>query len=102
MQLQQSKVTYDIGQLKPVISELTFNVHYNKIYKGYVDDFNDGQGDIPFNKAGAHLHSLYFENLAEYKRLGLYGPAAELIELRYGTPQNFVQTSSLSQSNHRS
>jgi len=92
MQLQQSKVTYDIGQLKPVITEQSFNVHYNKIYKGYVDDFNEGRGDIPFNKAGAHLHGLYFENLAEYKRQGLYGPAAELIELRYGTAKNFVQT----------
>lgn len=91
--LKQIPITFDISKLKPVVSETTFNLHFNDIYKNHVDCFNASFGDIPFHKAGAHLHSLYFENLREYRHKNEpVGKSAQVIEMRYGSFSNFVQT----------
>ena len=92
-QLDTIPVTYDISRLKPVISEKSFDLHYNRIYFNHVNDYNRGHGDIPFNKAGAHLHELYFGNIREYRKDNLpTGKIAQIIETRYGTYANFVTT----------
>ena len=63
---------------------------YNKIYKKLVDDFNKGVGDFAFNKAGAHLHKLYFENLRERRDTNVpIGKAEHIITQRYGYFNNF-------------
>ena len=59
--LQQYKPAYAKGDLDPVISEDTFNYHYGKLYKTYVERYNSKEGDLDFNEAGAYLHHLYFE-----------------------------------------
>ena len=41
--LEQTHISYDISKLKPVISEQSFDLHYNSIYKQHVDRFNKGQ-----------------------------------------------------------
>ena len=41
-------------------SKDTIDYHYGKLYKGYVDRYNKGEGDLDFNEAGAYLHSIYF------------------------------------------
>ena len=50
--LECVKFSHDIGQLKPAINEVGFDIHYNKIYKKLVDDFNQGVGDFAFNNQG--------------------------------------------------
>ena len=92
MNLQLVDINYDVSRLNPVISEIVFSNHI-AIYKKYVDDFNNSQGDIPFNKAGAFLHRLYFENMREYRQQNLpLGKVADIIVIRYGNWDNFVKT----------
>lgn len=58
--LEQFPLPYEHDDLAPSISEDTINYHYGKLYKGYVDRFNKGEGDADFNEAGAFLHDILF------------------------------------------
>ena len=55
----QAKLPYNKQDLVPVMSKDTLDYHYGKLYKGYVDKANKGEGG-DFQIAGAFLHSLYF------------------------------------------
>jgi superoxide dismutase, Fe-Mn family len=59
--LVKIKLPYELNDLSPVISENTMRYHYEKLYKSYVDKYNNLEGDAGFNEAGAFLHKLYFE-----------------------------------------
>lgn len=63
--LTQIDLPYGKKDLFPAISNETIDYHYGKLYKGYVDRFNSGEGDAEFNEAGAFLHELYFSQLQE-------------------------------------
>lgn len=63
--LEQCKLPYSRKDLYPALSEDALDYHYGKLYKGYVDRFNSGEGDADFNEAGAFLHNLYFSQLQE-------------------------------------
>lgn len=63
IELEQAKLPYARTALSPVMSSSTIDYHYGKLYKGYVDRFNKGEGDRSFNEAGAYLHSIYFGQL---------------------------------------
>ena len=65
--LSRVKLNYSLYDLEPVISQDTMNYHYGKLYKTYVDRFNNKEGDVDFNEAGAYLHQLYFEQFREPK-----------------------------------
>jgi Fe-Mn family superoxide dismutase len=58
--LTQTKLSYARDDLEPSISEDTIDYHYGKLYKAYVNRFNNGEGDADFNEAGAFLHDLLF------------------------------------------
>ena len=58
--LEQTPLSYARDDLEPSISEDTINYHYGKLYKAYVDRFNNGEGDADFNEAGAFLHDILF------------------------------------------
>jgi Fe-Mn family superoxide dismutase len=58
--LERVKLSYDLKDLNPSISEDTMDYHYGKLYKAYCDRYNNGEGDADFNEAGAYLHSIYF------------------------------------------
>ena len=64
-QLEQLKLKYSRGDLDPVLSEDAINYHYGKLYKTYVERFNNKEGDVEFNEAGAFLHHIYFEQFQE-------------------------------------
>ena len=49
------------NSFSPVLSSALIQFHYGKLYKGYVDRYNNKEGDRSFNEAGAKLHELYFE-----------------------------------------
>ena len=84
---------YDIAKLKPVFSVEQFDLHYNKIYTKHVEDFNNSKGDFAYNKAGAFLHELYFENIRERRENNVpTGKVEQIINMRYGSLDNFVST----------
>jgi Fe-Mn family superoxide dismutase len=59
-ELEQIKLPYAKTALAPVMSSSTIDLHYGKLYKGYVDRYNKDEGDSNFNEAGAYLHSIWF------------------------------------------
>ena len=59
-ELKQFPLSYDRGDLDPVLSKDAIDYHYGKLYKAYVDRYNNREGDLDFNEAGAYLYSIYF------------------------------------------
>jgi len=59
--LRRTTLGFQIDELDPVSSEETVDLHYNKLYKNYVEKFNQ-TGD-EFQRAGAFLHQKFFEQL---------------------------------------
>lgn len=59
-ELTHLKLSYDLDELDPALSKDSLEYHYGTLYKGYVDRFNKGEGDLDFNEAGAFLHNIYF------------------------------------------
>ena len=68
-ELEQIKLPYSRSALSPVMSSATLDTHYGKLYKGYVDRYNKGEGDKSFNEAGAYLHSIWFGQFPAYFHL---------------------------------
>ena len=62
--LVQAKLPYARSGLAPVMSQAEIDFHYGKLYKGYVDRYNKGEGDPKFNEAGAYLHGIFFTQFA--------------------------------------
>jgi Fe-Mn family superoxide dismutase len=88
--LEQAKLPYPRDGLAPVMSMATVNYHYGKLYKGYVDRFNKGEGDADFNEAGAFLHKIYFSELQAPKNQNKpFGTSAALINRRWTDFDNF-------------
>ena len=90
--LEQEKLPYARDALSPVLSLANINYHYGKLYKGYVDRYNKGEGDADFNKAGAFLHKIFFSQLQPPK-LGNkpHGTSAALIDRRWTTFDRFKE-----------
>jgi Fe-Mn family superoxide dismutase len=59
-ELSQVKLGFNYDEFEPVLSEEAIKYHYGKLYKAYVDKYNNNEGDTDFNEAGAFLHGLYF------------------------------------------
>ena len=59
-ELKQFPLSYDRDELQPCLSKDAIDYHYGKLYKAYVDRYNNREGDADFNEAGAYLHSIYF------------------------------------------
>lgn len=73
------KIPYGMTGLQPVMSKATMDLHYGRLYKGYVTRFNDRSGDTVFNEAGAYLHELFF---AQFKApSGSNRPSGRILDL---------------------
>ena len=59
-ELTQIALPYARDGLGRSLSKQAIDYHFGKLYKAYVDRFNNGEGDPDFNEAGAFLHSIYF------------------------------------------
>ena len=93
MNLTQIVFPYNIQELNPCINETGFDLHFNGVYKQHIENFNNSVGDIPFNKAGAFLHSTYFDNIREFRQSNIpTGKVLQVIENRYGNFDKFVIT----------
>jgi Fe-Mn family superoxide dismutase len=87
VELEQIKLPYSRTALSPVMSSATIDLHYGKLYKGYVDRFNKGEGDKNFNEAGAFLHSIWFNQFHSPKTSQPRGAILDLINRHH---DNFV------------
>lgn len=77
-QLEQIKLSYTHNSLSPVMSSMTVDYHYGKLYKAYVDKYNKGEGDKSFNEAGAYLHGIFF---SQFKNPGSQKPSGNILSL---------------------
>lgn len=88
--LEQAALPYSRRDLYPAMSEDTLNYHYGKLYKGYVDRYNSGEGDPDFNEAGAFLHDIWF---TQFQELGgsnsPTGASEALINRKFGDFDKF-------------
>ena len=57
------RLPYGISDLAPVLSKDNVEYHYNVLSNGYVDRYNNGEGDTDFNYGGAKLHNLFWAQL---------------------------------------
>jgi Fe-Mn family superoxide dismutase len=90
--LKQDTLKFKRDALEPVISEDAVDTHYGKLYKGYVDRYNKGEGDPDFNEAGAWLHGIYFAQLAAPADVDTpHGAILEFIEKHHKTWKNFKE-----------
>jgi len=60
-QITLTVLPYETQALEPIMSSATLGYHYNNLARGYVNRNNDGIGGENFNKFGATLHNLFFE-----------------------------------------
>lgn len=85
--LEQIKLPYSKGSLSPVMSSALIDLHYGKLYKGYVDRYNKKEGDSNFNEAGAYLHSIFF---SQFKTPGVSRPTGQILDIINRQHSNFV------------
>ena len=65
--LEQIPLPVGKSDLEPVMSEETIKYHYSKLAKTYVERYNNREGDLNFNEAGAFLHNTFFPQLQKPK-----------------------------------
>jgi Fe-Mn family superoxide dismutase len=79
--------------LTPVMSKATVDYHYGKLAKGYVDRYNNKEGDSDFNYAGAVLHNTFFEQFRKAKNSNKpTGISLEVIEDKHKSFAEFKET----------
>ena len=88
--LVQIKLPYAAGALSPVTSKTTVDLHYGKLYRAYVDRYNNHEGDRNFNEAGAFLHSIWFSQFHSPKSGNKpTGTVDALITRKFGSFDDF-------------
>ena len=61
-------LNFTASEVKPVLSQDTLDLHYDKLAKGYAERYNKGEGDKDFNYAGAFLHNTLFPQFREVRK----------------------------------
>lgn len=106
--LKMIELPYSLNTLEPYYSTQTLDLHYNILYKGYVDNTNKTEEkleqarrnndfsnikclekDLSFFGSGAILHEMFFKNMGPAVPTG---PNAELMEQiikDFGSYDNF-------------
>lgn len=85
-------LNFEEGQVSPVISKDTLDLHYNKLAKGYAERYNNKEGDPDFNYAGVFLHNLLFTQYREIRNNNKpNGPIASFIDKHYKSFDDFKE-----------
>jgi len=80
------KVPYGLA---PITSSTTLDLHYNKLYKGYVDKYNKGI-NVGVNKAGAYLHEKWFEQFRPRRMVNRpTGKVLDMVNRHFGSMKEF-------------
>lgn len=88
--LEQVSLPYGRADLGRSVSKQSLDLHYGKLYKGYIDRFNNREGDVDFNEAGAKLHSIYFSQFRAPKgQNNPEGASLEFIKEHFKSFDNF-------------
>lgn len=91
-ELKQVDLRYPVNGLGRSLSKQTISYHYGKLYKSYVDRYNNDEGDLDFNEAGAFLHSIYFSQFTKPKNSNKpSGAVSALIEEHYKDWNDFQE-----------
>lgn len=91
-QLKLEPLPYGRSSLSPVMSKSTVDFHYGELAQGYVDRFNDHEGDPVFNEAGALLHNLFFTQFYSPRNNNPpHGASLSLINRKYGSFNKFKE-----------
>lgn len=78
------------SEVKPVMSQDTLDLHYEKLAKGYAKRYNNNEGDKDFNYAGVFLHNLWFTQFREVRNNNLpNGPMLSFINKHFGSYDKF-------------
>jgi Fe-Mn family superoxide dismutase len=89
-QLDLVDLPYDIAALQPVMGRDSVKYHYDVLSRGYVEKFNNNEGDPDFNRAGAFLHNLWWPQLVTPKVNNQpKGVSLTLIENNYNSYADF-------------
>ena len=90
-QLVLEKLPYKTSDLAPVLSKDNVEYHYGVLSRGYLDRYNNGEGDSDFNYGGAMLHNIFWAQLQAPKSGNKpSGAVKELIEQKYKSQDNFM------------
>lgn len=88
--LVRERLSYELDDLEPVLSEDAMKYHYNKLHKGYVERYNASEGDPDFNEAGAFLHNVLFPQFMKPRSGNRpQGLASSLIMAHFESFENF-------------
>lgn len=85
--LEQIKLPYSRTALSPTMTAATIDLHFGKLYKGYVDRYNNNEGDSTFNEAGAYLHSIWF---SQFRSGTSKQPTGQILTLIERNHKNFI------------
>lgn len=88
--LELEKLSYNADALAPVLSKENVDYHYKVLSAGYVNRYNNKEGDPDFNYGGAMLHNLFWEQLQKADGSKPEGAIKELIEDKFGDLNSFV------------
>lgn len=81
--LEPLETSWNESALQPVLSSGIIRQH-KKLWDGYCDRFNRGEGDKNFNYAGAILHNLFFTQFRSARTNNEpNGPIGSLIRSKY-------------------
>lgn len=84
------KLPFSSKDLEPVMDQDTVEFHYDVLSRGYVDRFNNGEGDPEFNKAGALLHNVWWPQLRSPKSPNYpKGISNDFIDKHFGSFDDF-------------
>jgi Fe-Mn family superoxide dismutase len=90
--LEQIALPYSRDALGRSLSKAAIDYHYGKLYKTYVERYNNREGDVDFNEAGAFLHSIYFAQFCPPKGSNKpTGLSLEFIEKHFKSFDKFKQ-----------
>lgn len=106
--IQKIGLPYRLSDLEPYYSAETLNIHYNILYKGYVDNYNKVQNElekarrendftnikcleknISFQGSGVILHELFFTNMRPASRCNINEKLYNQIIKDFGTFEAF-------------
>ena len=84
-QLELQSLPYKITDLSPVLSKENVDYHYDILSRGYVNRYNNKEGDANFNYGGAKLHNLWWQQFKPAKETSKFdGPIKQTIDANYG------------------
>ena len=90
--LVHTPLPYARTALGKSLSKAALDYHYGQLYKSYVDRYNNGEGDINFNEAGAFLHDIYFTQFQAPKGSNQpTGKVKEFIETHFKSFDKFKE-----------